>query len=263
MTVSLDEKDGVAVVVDDDYVATVELRRPPNNFFDLAMIARIADVYDELARTTPARVVLLCAEGKHFGAGADFSGRSEGAGGAAGGPGDLYREAIRIFDADLPVVAAVQGAAVGGGLGLACAADFRVASPSARFSANFAQLGFHHGFALSATLPAIVGQQHALDLLYTGRRIDGAQAARIGLADLLSGADDVREVARTKARQIAASAPLAVRSIRRTMRAALVADVRRAVEREAGEQMQLQQTADWREGVRASMERRAPAVRGE
>src|SRR6476620_3091529 len=114
--------------------------------------------------------------------------------GGPGRAGDLYAAAARLCEARTPVVAAVQGAAVGGGLGLACAADFRVASPQARFSANFAQLGFHHGFALSATLPAIVGQQHALDLLYTGRRIDGEQAVRIGLADRLAGADDVRDV---------------------------------------------------------------------
>ena len=256
-------EDGVAASLADG-IAVVELQRAPNNFFDLAMIRRIADLYESLASDTDARVVVLCAEGKHFCAGADFSGGTgSGAGGAGGGPGDLYREALRIFDADLPVVAAVQGAAIGGGLGLACSADFRVASPKARFSANFAQLGFHHGFALSATLPAIVGQQHALDLLYTGRRVDGAEATRIGLADRLSGEDDVREVATVMAREIVASAPLAVRSIRRTMRAALVESVRLAVEREAAEQLKLQQTADWREGVRASMERRTPAFRGE
>ena len=251
--------DGVAATIDDD-VAIVELQRAPNNFFDLAMIRRIADVYQALAADNAARAIVLCAEGKHFCAGADFSGAGAGTG---GGPGDLYREAVRIFAADLPVVAAVQGAAIGGGLGLACSADFRVASPKARFSANFAQLGFHHGFALSATLPAIVGQQHALDLLYTGRRLDGTEAARIGLADRLSGDDDVRDVALDMARSIASSAPLAVRSIRRTMRAALVESVRLAVDREAAEQLQLQQTADWREGVRASIERRTPAFRGE
>jgi 2-(1,2-epoxy-1,2-dihydrophenyl)acetyl-CoA isomerase len=257
MTVTLEEADGVAAAVDDG-IATVELRRAPNNFFDLAMIRRIADVYETLAADTDTRAIVLCADGKHFCAGADFS-----SGGTGGGPGDLYREAVRIFTADLPVVAAVQGAAIGGGLGLACSADFRVATPKARFSANFAQLGFHHGFALSATLPGIVGQQHALDLLYTGRRIDGAEAARIGLADRLSDDGDVREVAVAMARGIASSAPLAVRSIRRTMRASLVEAVRLAVEREAAEQLILQQTADWREGLRASMERRTPEFRGE
>ena len=169
------EQDGVAATVGDQHVATVELCRPPNNFFDVAMIRRIADLYDALAAERDVRVIVLCASGKHFCAGADFSGGS----GATGGPGELYREAIRLFAAELPVVAAVQGAAIGGGLGLACSSDFRVAAPQARFAANFARLGFHHGFALTATLPAIVGQQRALDLLYTRaphRRKRGAPA---------------------------------------------------------------------------------------
>jgi enoyl-CoA hydratase/carnithine racemase len=260
IVVDLDERDGVRASVTDDGVATVELCRPPNNYFDLAMIRRIADLYEHLAADSRSRAIVLCADGKHFCAGADFSGRSA----TAGGPGDLYAEAVRLFEADLPVVAAVHGAAIGGGLGLACSADFRVGGPQARFSANFAQLGFHHGFALSATLPAIVGRQHALDLLYTGRRINGEQAHAIGLCDqLASDTDDVREQAHALAAQIATSAPLAVRSIRRTMRAQLLDDVRLAVEREAEQQQQLQTTADWTEGVRASMERRTPNFRGE
>ena len=255
----LDEQDGVRAWLDDG-VATVELCRPPNNFFDLAMIARIADLYAHLASSTDARVIVLCAQGKHFCAGADFSGDRR----TGGGPQELYAEAIRLFDAPLPVVAAVQGAAIGGGLGLACSADFRVAGPDARFSANFAQLGFHHGFGLSATLPRIVGQQNALDLLYTGRRMQAEEAATIGLCDQVAmSTDAVRAASADLAAQIARSAPLAVRSIRATMRAELLADVRRAVEREAAEQLQLQATKDWAEGVRASMERRQPVFRGE
>src|SRR5215468_6519760 len=101
----LAEQDGVAAAVGDDHVATVELCRPPNNFFDVAMIRRIADLYDALASERDVRVIVLCASGRHFCAGADFSaGR-----GTAGGPGELYREAIRLFEAGLPVVAAVQG----------------------------------------------------------------------------------------------------------------------------------------------------------
>lgn len=255
----LDEVDGVAATIRDDFVATVELRRPPNNFFDIRMIRRIAGLYESLAEDRRVRVVVLCAHGKHFCAGADLSSPDS----AASGPTELYREAVRVFSAPLPVVAAVHGAAIGGGLGLACSADFRVASASARFAANFAQLGFHQGFALSATLPRIVGQQHALDLLYTGRRIGGADAARIGLVDRLVDAEEVREAALQFAADIAGSGPLAVASIRATMRADLIDAVLTAVDREATEQLRLQQTADFREGVRASAERRAPAFGGE
>jgi 2-(1,2-epoxy-1,2-dihydrophenyl)acetyl-CoA isomerase len=247
----------VAVTVDDDRIATVEIRRPPNNFFDAELIRSVADAYELLAEGDRCRAIVLCSEGKHFCAGADLSGRS-----GSVGAGALYDEAARLFRAPLPVVAAVQGAAIGGGLGLCCSADFRVASPEARFSANFAQLGYHHGFALSVTLPAIVGGQHALDLLYTGRRISGEAAFAMGLCDRLVGAEELRAEAHRQAAEIAASAPLSVRAIRATMRGELVDDVVAAMAHEAAEQDRLRQSADWTEGVTAMSERRRPRFEG-
>ncbi len=254
----------VAVCVRDDYVATVEIRRPPDNFFDAALIGSLADAYGWLDEQAVTRAIVLCSEGKHFCAGADFTGRSDRAGqvGASRSARKLYDEAARLFDARIPVVAAVQGAAVGGGLGLACAADFRVASPQARFCANFARIGLHHGFGLSVTLPAIVGQQRALDLLYTGRRVGGEEAVRLGLADRLASPAELRAAAHEFAAEIAASAPLAVRSIRATMRAGLAGRVRLAIDTELAEQEQLWQTADFAEGIRASAERRPPRFDG-
>jgi enoyl-CoA hydratase/carnithine racemase len=159
-------------------------------------------------------------------------------------------------------VAAVQGSAVGGGLGLACAADFRVASPETRFMANFSKLGFHQGFGLSVTLPEIVGQQPAREMLYTSARIDGTRAREIGLADRLVPADQVRSQACSLAAEIAAAAPLAVASIRATMRHGLAERVDAALERELAEQQRLSRTADWAEGIRASQERRDPVFEG-
>jgi enoyl-CoA hydratase/carnithine racemase len=245
------------------FVATVELRRPPNNFFDVALIRSLAEAYESLdADPATCRAIVLCSEGKHFCAGADFTGRS----GGPGSTGDLYAEALRLFRAATPVVAAVQGAAVGGGLGLACSADFRVVSPASRLTANFSRLGFHQGFGLSATLPRIVGAQRAAELLYTGRRIDGRVAAAIGLADRLvedgDGEGAVRAAATELAAEIASAAPLAVRSIRETMRAGLADLVAAATAREDQEQDRLRRTADWSEGVKASAERREPRFEG-
>jgi 2-(1,2-epoxy-1,2-dihydrophenyl)acetyl-CoA isomerase len=249
----------VSVTAGEDLVAAVELHRPPNNHFDLALIASLADAFEAIDRDGGCRAIVLCSEGKHFCAGADFSGR---AGGAADGPRHLYQEAIRLFECRTPVVAAVQGAAVGGGLGLALAADFRVASPEARFVANFARLGFHHGFGLTVTLPAVVGQQRALELLYTGRRVPGEEALRLGLCDRLAPAETLRAAAHAMAAEIAASAPLAVRSIRHTMRGDLAERVRAALVREQFEQERLNRTEDFREGVRATAERREPRFSG-
>ena len=245
------------------FVATVEIRRPPNNFFDVGLIRSLAEAYESLdADPAACRAIVLCAEGKHFCAGADFSGGRSG--GGPGSTGDLYAEALRLFRAGTPVVAAVQGAAVGGGLGLACSADFRVVSPASRLTANFSRLGFHQGFGLSATLPRIVGAQRAAELLYTGRRIDGTVAASMGLADRLveDGEGAVRAAATELAVEIASAAPLAVRSIRETMRAGLADAVAAATAREDQEQDRLRRTADWAEGVKASAERREPRFEG-
>ncbi len=203
---------------------------------------------------------MLCSAGRHFCAGADFGGGRERGGGT--GP-HLYEMAVRLFEQPIPIVAAVQGAAIGGGFGLAMAADFRIAAPEARFAANFARLGFHHGFGLSVTLPLVAGHQAALDLLYTGRRLTGEEAVGLGIADRLVAADELRDTALELAAEIAASAPLAVRSIRETMRGDLAGQVRNALARERSEQDRLTATKDWREGVTAMAERRTPVFTGE
>ncbi len=248
----------------DGHVGIAEIRRPPDNFFDAVLIGALADALGWLEQQD-ARAVVLCSEGKHFCAGADFTGRSQHARtiGAAGGARELYDQAYRLFQAPVPVIAAVQGAAVGGGLGLACAADFRIASPQSRFSANFARIGLHQGFALSVTLPAIIGPQRAADLLCTGRRIGGEEAARIGLADRLAGdPEQLRTAAIDLASQIASAAPLAVRAIRATMRADLAGRARAAMEHELAEQSKLWPTTDFAEGVRAAAERRPARFEG-
>lgn len=252
----------VSAQLGDDFVAEVEIHRPPNNFFDANLIRSIADAYEEL-EAGPCRAIVLCSEGKHFCAGADFHGESDAEALPAEGAASLYHEAVRLFRAPLPVVAAVQGAAIGGGLGVACSADFRVAAPEARFAANFARLGFHQGFGLSVTLPRIVGNQRSLELLYTGRRITGEEAVGIGLCDRLSTRSDVRADARTFAREIAGSAPLAVRSIRKTMRGDLAEQIAAITAVEDEEQKRLRATSDFAEGTKASLERREPQFTGQ
>lgn len=245
--------------VADDLAAMAEIRRPPDNFFDAGLIASLADAFEWLDEQG-ARAIVVCSEGKNFCAGADFTGRSSRFNVGSSGAGQLYEQALRLFESPIPVVAAVQGAAVGGGLGLACAADFRVASPQSRFSANFARIGLHQGFALSVTLPAIVGEQRATELLYTGRRIGGEEAARIGLADRVTS--DLRGAAHELAAEIASAAPLAVRAIRATMRAGLADMARAAMARELSEQQKLWPTADFAEGVKAAAERRTAQFEG-
>ncbi len=238
------------------HVGVVCLHRPPNNYFDTALVELLAGAYEELDGSGWCRAIVLTSEGRHFCAGLDFAAN------AGQDIAALYRGALRLFAAPLPVVAAVQGAAIGGGCGLALSADFRVASSQTRFSANFARLGFHHGFALSVTLPAVVGRQAAADLLLTGRRVGGEEALALGLCDRLAGDGDLLAQALGYAGELAASAPLAVRSIRATLRRDLVEQARLAMERECAEQVALRDTADFAEGVRAAAERRQPRFSG-
>jgi enoyl-CoA hydratase/carnithine racemase len=247
----------------DGAVAVVELRRPPHNYFNMPLIAALADAFEALDADERCRAIVLCASGQSFCAGADLSNRD------AVPPqrspravNPLYGEALRLFACAKPVVAAVHGAAVGGGLGLALVADFRVTCNEARFSANFNRLGFHPGFGLSVTLPRLVGSQQAALLFYSGRRIGGDEAQRIGLADLLVPRPDVRTRAIELATEIATSAPLAVQSTRATLRAGLVEQVRAAVAHESAEQHRQFATEDFKEGVAAMAARRPPQFKG-
>jgi enoyl-CoA hydratase/carnithine racemase len=247
------------LVRQEDAVATIELNRPPNNFFDLKMIEAIADALDTLEADARCRVVVLVAGGKSFCAGADFNSRPDSD--RVRHPKKilpLYAEGIRIMRFRKPIVAAIHGACIGGGLGVALCADFRVVSTDAKFSANFNRLGVHPGFGLSFTLPRLVGPQHAARLFYTGQRISAAEAHRIGLVDMLAPPERCREDAYELANEIATSSPWAVQSTRATLRAGFVEQFRHAVARESEVQAYQMRSPDFKEGVVAMSERRAP-----
>jgi len=251
-------------VTTEDYVSTVEIQRPPNNFFDYSLIGQIADAFDAADEDPDCRAIVLAAAGKHFCAGANFgSGKNDKSGsdefteeGFRNTTGKLYREAARLFANRTPIVGAIQGAAIGGGLGLALVPDFRVACPEARFAANFTKLGIHQGFGISVTLPRIIGQQAAAMMLLTGRRISGEEALQLGLVDRLVDSDQLRDQASQLAREIAGNAPLAVQSVRATLRQNLAEEVTAATEHELKEQQWLRATADAQEGIRSVAERR-------
>jgi enoyl-CoA hydratase/carnithine racemase len=242
------------------HVATVEINRPPNNFLDMELIGELSGVFEELDRDTGCRAIVLCAAGKHFCAGANLGQRlaNEQAGKPAETGKHLYHEANRLIRTKKPFVAAVQGAAVGAGLGLALVADFRVGCSEARLAANFTRQGYHPGFGMTHSLPRIVGAQKAAWLFYTGERIDGDEAFKIGLLDRLVALDKVRSTAHEMAEEIARSAPLAVQATRVTLRRDFELAFAAATEREFFEQSWLRATDDYKEGVAAMNARRVP-----
>jgi len=249
----------------DGHVATVELRRPPNNFLDVEFIGELASALEALDQDTNCRSIVLAAAGKHFCAGANLKKRVDDE--AAGKkqvalPRHLYHEAQRLVQTRKPIVAAVQGSAIGAGLGLALVADFRVTCKEARLAANFAAMGYHPGFGMTVTLPRLVGHQTAKWLFLTGKRIPGEEAVAIGLADRLVAQDQVRQVAQEMAAELAKCGPLAVQATRETLMLDLVPAFRAATEREAFIQMMLRETNDFKEGVKAGFDRRDPVFTG-
>jgi enoyl-CoA hydratase/carnithine racemase len=240
----------------ENHIALVEIHRPPHNHFDHALVRDLADAFRDLDAEPQCRALMLASEGKAFCAGANYNPSSGSTVAANPDAESLYAEAVRLFSSEKPVIAAIQGPAIGGGLGLSLVADFRVVAPEARFAANFVSLGFHPGFGLTYTLPRVIGIQRASLMFYTGRRIKGDEAVAWGLGDVLAPADELRQAARNLATEIAICAPLAVRSTRATMRKGLASAVREQLRHELAEQNRLRQTEDFQEGVRAVRERR-------
>jgi len=250
------------------HVALVEIRRPPNNFFDIPLIQEIAGAFESFDDDIDIRAVVLAAQGKAFCAGANFGDGStldaQGRRPNEPGPGvaPLYVEGNRLFRTKKPIIAAVHGAAVGGGLGLAMVADFRVTCPEARFCANFTRLGFHPGFGLTVTLPAVIGETKAALMFYTSRRVTGEEAYAMGLADVLVPQREVRDAAIKLAGEISENSPLGLIATRTTMRGDIADRVRKATDHELEEQTRLRETEDFKEGVKAVFERRRPNFKG-
>ncbi len=249
------------------HVLVVEIKRPPHNFFDMSLIKQIADAFEGADKDINIRAGVLCAEGKSFCAGANFGDGSkldkdgnrpnENQMG-----GHLYQEAVRLFRTKKPIVGAIQGPAIGGGLGLALVPDFRVTCLEGRFSANFTRLGFHPGFGLTHTLPRLIGPQQSALMFYTGRRLNGEEAVKIGLADVLVPQAEVRSTALALAKEISESAPLAVMETRATIRAGLAEAVKAQTDHELAIQSELRKSEDFKEGVRAVNERRVANFQG-
>jgi enoyl-CoA hydratase/carnithine racemase len=257
LTIPAFEQLGITI---DGHVAVVELQAGPQNSMSLESLGALADAWDWLESQATVRAMVLCAQGKVFCAGVDF--RSLIAPRADRSPEPLYRLGLRIANGRKPWVAAVQGAAVGGGMGLALLADQRIVSEHARFIASFAQLGFHAGFALTATLPHVVGAHVASRILLMAQPVGAEESVRIGLADELVAADRLRGAALARAQLIAAHAPRAVQDMRHTLRESLLAQMEAAVTRELACQLDHMHSKDFGEGISAMLARRPPQFTG-
>jgi len=262
---------GNAVVFEiDRHVATITLNRPENrNSMTPEVLAGFGEAIAKVRKDRDVRALVITGRGKSFCAGADF--RSQQGGAVVEGDAgplpferalEMYAPFLSVLDVEVPVIGALNGHAIGGGLGLALVCDIRVANASAKYGANFVRLGIHSGMAISYLLPRIVGVPAAVDLLFSGRLMSGEEAARVGLAHCATEPEQVLPEAQRRATEIARGAPLAIRLMKQSLYRGLDWDPRRAAEREAWAQSATLGTGDAQEGIRALLEKRDPEFRG-
>ena len=255
-------------------ITELRLNRPDRlNTLNAALVQELHDALAAVAADPGCRVVLLAGAGRHFCAGADLAGHGVAPGGdGSGSPQDWMatQEHIaslvpQIRALPQPVVAAVQGAASGGGFALALACDVRVCAADARFNAAFVRVGLSGcDIGVSWLLPRLIGASRAFELLLTGRFVDADEAAGMGLAAAVVARADLDGRARAVAAAIAANSPYGVRMTKQVMWSQLeVASLDAGIALENRTQVSAALTSDHREAVRAFLEKRPPAFRGQ
>jgi enoyl-CoA hydratase len=236
------------------------------NMMSAAMTASWGQVMAGLAADPAVRAVVVTGEGSAFCSGGDVS--------WIGAEPDatvdelrsrmlpFYRTWLSVREIEVPTIAAVNGAAIGAGLALALACDLRYAAEDAELSVPFTALGMHPGMATTYLLPEVAGLAVARDMLLTGRRLTGTEAAACGLVTQAVPRDEVLTTALAAAGAVAATAPVATRLTKRALLGGGHASFEAALEWEALAQPVTLATADLQEGLRARRERRPPRFTG-
>jgi len=229
----------------------------------------------KLAGDDGLRAAVITGSGRAFSAGGDLDMIEDKARQGQESPGGATREANRAFmgrfyrlylsvrELPFPTVAAINGAAIGAGMCVALACDLRIAAREARLGLNFNRLGIHPGMGATWTVPRLVGPAHAAELLYTGRLLQGEEAAAIGLVNRAVPRDEVLDTALELARAIAQNAPQAVRGTKRALAHTETASLDQQLDFEAAEQALNYESRDLHEGLAAAREKRAPKFSGE
>ena len=246
-------------------IAVITLNRPDNrNSMDGETMPAFRKALDRARQDRDLRCLIITGSGSTFCSGADFkSGIIQ-----QDAPQlnkvllDLYQPFLDVGKLKIPVIAAINGHTIGGGLGLALMCDIRVANRRAKMGANFARLGLHSGMAISYILPRLVGLAKANELLFTGAVFTGEQAFDMGLVNYAVDEDAVMEKAMALANEIALCAPVAVQMMKHSIYRGLDWDPVRAAEMEAHVQSRTFEMEDAREGISALLEKRTPDFRG-
>jgi len=249
----------------DEGVATITLNRPERlNCIDIPTLDRLVSLLDEAEASKDVRVVVLAGRGRAFCAGADQGEMVQRAAAEWEQIVDRYLDPIRrIATMDQPVIAKLHGDAVGGGLGLALACDYRLAAPEVRLCAPFVKIGLA-GCDMSAGyfLPRLVGLGRATDMMMSGRFVKTEEAERIGLLTRVVAQNELDQAVKELARRLAAGPPVALGFTKRAIRRSLDRDMEGEFDYEIFAQVQCLQSNDHREGLAAFREKRAPRFEG-
>jgi len=248
-------------------VVTLTLNRPDvRNAMSVELTDAFVSAVDDLRGMPDVRAVVVTGAGPAFCSGGDLSWIRPGPGASVPEMREkmrsFYPKFLAVRSLDVPVIAAINGPAVGAGLCLALACDLRIAAEDARLSAPFTRLGMHPGMAASYLLTRLIGTARAAEMLFTSRALSGTEAASIGLVNRAVPAAELMAEARATATVIAANAPLAMRLTKRAIYLAERADMETMLEYEGLAQPVTFATKDLLEGLTAVRERRDPRFEG-
>jgi len=256
----------------DGDIVTVLMNRPEtrNALTEPAQMQELVELCSDLRRDATAKVMILTGAGSAFCAGGNIKDMRERGGIFAGSPYALrnsYRDGIQriplaLYELEIPVIAAINGAAIGAGLDLACMCDIRLAAQSAIFAESFVRLGIVPGDGGAWLLPRAIGLPRASIMAFTGDSIDAAKALEWGLVAQVTADVDLLDEARALARRIAANPGHALRLTKRLLREGQHMRLDSLLELSASFQALAHHTEDHQEAVRAFLEKRPPQLSG-
>jgi len=265
--------DAVLYDCDEAGIVTLTLNRPElrNPISDMEMVEALLAALDRLEGDAAARVAILTGAGKGFSSGGNVREMKPGGTLNTGSPIKTragYRKGIQrlplaFSNLEVPVIAAVNGAAIGAGCDLTCMCDLRIAAESARFAESFVKLGLIAGDGGSWLLPRVIGWSKAAEMALTGDMIDAKEALACGLVSKVVPDADLMDEARALAMRIAANPPQAVRMTKRLLWEGRRIDLPSLLEMASAMQAAAHSTADHEEAVDAFLEKRTPDFRGE